>query len=103
MPRVGQPGSVTAAQLERLKLLGFEPTPQWSREEAALVLNAVGYLRGVVRAVKGSGEAPVELQNELLVFILGDAELRERVRTWTEGGEPPRDAHFERVAARIGR
>lgn len=102
MPRMGQPGTATPAQLERLQALSFEVSPHWSLEEAQLILNAVGYLRAVLRAVRGSGDAPVELQNELLVFILSDVALRERVTRWEEGDEPPRDACFARVAARIG-
>jgi hypothetical protein len=98
MPRFGVPGSVTREQRERLEKLGFDASGQWSREEAQLILDAVAYLREVIRAVRGPGEAPVELQNRLLVFILGDPELRERVRAWAGDGPPPRDPHFDRVA-----
>jgi hypothetical protein len=101
MPRVGEPGTVSREQLERLKSLGFEPSALWSREEAQLILDAVAYLREVIRAVRGPAEPPVELQNRLLVFILGDAELRERVGAWAGQGPVPRDPHFERVARMI--
>lgn len=106
MPRVGVPGTVSAEQLERMKALEFEPAAHWSREEADLILDAVAYLRAVLVAARGEASPPVELQNRLLVFILGDAELRAAVSAWGEarragGAEVPvaRDARFERVAA----
>jgi len=115
MPRVGTPGTVTKAQRERLKQEGFEPSTHWSVEEADLVLDSVTYLRGVWKKAVRKQDAPVEIQNELLAFILTDPEMREYVRRW--GGEfrergpkvrPafPRTKIFERVAAeaaRIGR
>ena len=99
MPRFGEPGTVTPEQLEHRHALGFEPSAHWSREEAELILHAVAYLREVLLAVKGPREAPIDLQNRLLVFILGDAELREAVRGWSGERPPGRDALFERVAA----
>jgi hypothetical protein len=60
----------------------------------------------VIREVRGEAEAPIELQNRLLVFVLSDAELRERVAAWGAarraqgpGVALERDAQFERVAA----
>ena len=38
--------------------------------------------REVLLVVKGPGESPIDLQNRLLVFILGDAPLFERVATF---------------------
>lgn len=105
MPRVGVAGTVTAEQLARLKAFEFEPSADWSREEADLILDAVDYLREVIRAVRGGVEAPIELQNRLLVFVLSDAALRERVAAWGAarrahgpGLALERDAQFERVA-----
>lgn len=102
MPRIGEPGTVSDEQLERLKALSFETSRHWSREEADLILDAVAYLRAVIAALRGPGEAPLELQNRLLAFILTDAELRKRVGGW--GKEPSaivRDAQFNRIAALI--
>ena len=106
MPRLGTPGTVTPEQLERMKALDFEPSAHWSREEADLILDAVAYLREVLR-LEGRADASVNVQNRLLVLILGDAELRGRVMAWGAerrgGAEAPvrRDAHFERVAAAL--
>jgi hypothetical protein len=103
MPRTGTPGTVTAEQLQQLQALNFEPARHWSREEAQLILDAVAYLREVIREVRGQGEAPVDLQNRLLLLILGDAELREAVKAWSADPYSTlrRDAHFDRVASLI--
>jgi hypothetical protein len=106
MPRIGTPGTVTPEQLERLKALEFEPASDWSREEADLLLHAVDYLRQVILAVRGDADPPIELQNRLLVFILSDAALRERVAAWAASGAAApleRDTEFERVATQARR
>lgn len=108
MPRVGAAGTVTREQLERLKALHFEVSPDWSREEADLILDAVDYLRAVIKLHSGQADPPLELQNRLLVLILGDAALRARLKAWGDerrarGTDPPvqRDELFERTAAAI--
>jgi hypothetical protein len=82
MPRIGKAGTITKGQLKALKTNYFEATKQWSFEEAALVLDAVTYLRAVCTQVAGKKLPPLELQNELLVFILKDKDLRDYVRNW---------------------
>jgi hypothetical protein len=84
MPRIGTPGTITDEQINALKGNLFEPTKEWSFEEAALVLDAVTYLRGVCKAVLGNEQPPLELQNALLAFILEDQDLRDYVRRWGE-------------------
>ncbi len=112
MPRYGTPGTVTKAQRERLKAEGFEPSHQWSVEEANIVLDTVIYLRGVWGKAVSRDEAPLEIQNHLLGFILTDTEMREYIRRWgTElrekgpDGKPsfPRTKIFERVASEAQR
>ena len=104
MPRIGEPGTIMDEQFERLEALGFEASRHWSREEAGLILDAVAYLRAVIAAVRGPGEAPLELQNTLLASILSDPELRQRARGWSsQPSAVVRDAQFDRVAARIDR
>lgn len=121
MPRVGEPGSLTFNQIKALQRNGFTPDRSWSREEAALILDAVGYLRIVCRSVAESedGPPPLEIQNELLRFILTQQDLREYVRKWgedlrregcnpieaAEEVPPPslaRNNQYERVAAKAG-
>ena len=82
MPRIGKPGTITKGQLKALKTNYFEATKQWSFEEAALVLDAVTYLRAVCKQFTGKKLPPIELQNELLVFILKDKDLRDYIRNW---------------------
>lgn len=102
MPRIGEPGTVSEEQLERLEALNFEASRHWSREEAALILDAVAYLRAVIAAVRGPGEAPLDLQNRLLALILTDPDLRRRVEGWSkESSAIVRDAQFDRIAALI--
>ena len=112
MPRLGTPGTVTKTQRERLQQEGFEPSRHWSVEEADLVLDTVNYLRGVWKKAVHRQDAPVEIQNELLAFILTDAEMREYIRRWgaelrEKGGDArpafPRTKIFERVAAEAAR
>lgn len=84
MPRIGEPHTMTPRQIRALKDNEFVFDRSWSREEAALVLDTVAYLRAACRRVTGSaGEPPpLEVQNELLRIILTDRELREHVRQW---------------------
>ncbi|MEX2643757.1 MAG: hypothetical protein WD270_09905 [Acetobacterales bacterium] len=98
MPRVGQPGSITDAQIDRLKANGFEPARTWSFEEAALVLDATDYLRAAILKATGDDEPPVEVQNVLLQFILSDDDLRNYVRAW---GERRREEGREREAPKL--
>ena len=84
MPRIGTPGTITDEQINALKGNFLEPTKEWSFEEAALILDSVTYLRGVCKGVLGNEQPPLELQNELLAFILEDQDLRDYVRRWGE-------------------
>ncbi len=90
MPRLGEPGSMTANQARALRRNNFQPDRQWSFEEAAVILDAVIYMRAVCRDVAGpdDGPPPLEVQNALLRFILTDQDLRDYVRKW---GETRRD------------
>lgn len=112
MPRVGEPGSMTANQARTLRRNNFEPDKQWSFEEAALILDAVSYMRAVCRDVAGpdDGPPPLEVQNAMLRFILTDQDLRDYVRKWGEvrrdegadddGDDPEliRNNQYERIA-----
>ena len=82
IPRIGKAGTITKGQLKALKSNYFETTKQWSFEEAALVLDALSYLRAVCTQVVGKKLPPIEVQNELLVFILKDKDLRDYVHNW---------------------
>jgi hypothetical protein len=84
MPRVGTPGSITFNQTLELKRNHFQPDKNWSEEEAALILDSVKYLRSVCRDIAGDedGPPPIEIQNELLRFILTEQDIREYVRKW---------------------
>ena len=82
MPRLGTPGTATPEQLARMRACHFDTAGGWSREEADLILDAVDYLRAALREQGRRGEAPLELQNRVLVFLLADDELRESVRRW---------------------
>lgn len=84
MPRIGTPGTITDEQIDALKRNLFEPSKEWSFEEAALVLDAVIYLRGVCMEVLGKEQLPFKLQNELLAFILESQDLRGYIRKWGE-------------------
>ena len=94
MPRIGEPGSITFNQIQALRANSFTPDRKWSREEAALILDAVKYLRAVCGDVgdEEDGAPPVEIQNELLRFILTQQDLRDHVRKW---GEDRRDAGLD--------
>jgi len=82
MPRIGVPRTITDEQFKRLKRNLFEPARDWSFEEAALILDAVTYLRAVYADVAGKREPPLEIQNELLAFILHDQDLCDYVIKW---------------------
>lgn len=86
MPRIGEPGTITENQARALRRNNFAPDKQWSFEEAALVLDAVVYLRTVCRDVadKDDGPPPLEIQNELLRLILTEQNLRDYIRKWGE-------------------
>jgi hypothetical protein len=86
MPRLGAPGTITYNQIQALSRNGFTPDKSWSREEAALILDAVTYLRAVCRTVAGDddGPPPVEVQNALLVVVLTTEDVRDYVRKWGE-------------------
>ncbi len=112
MPRFGVAGSITRWQMALLKENEFEPVRQWSKEEAQLVLDSVTYLRAAIRMVTGEAGAPIEVQNNILGFILGDDDLRDSVLDWGlnrtreeedagDNAELPADQTFERVADHI--
>jgi hypothetical protein len=84
MPRVGTPGSISFNQTQELKRNHFQPDKNWSREEAALILDSVKYLRAVCRDIAGGedGPPPIDIQNEVLRFILTEQDIREYVRKW---------------------
>ena len=94
MPRTGKPGSMTGNQERALRRNNFQPDRRWSFEEAAMILDAVIYMRAVCRDVAGpdDGPPPLEVQNALLLFILTDQDLRDYVRKW---GETRRDEGAE--------
>ena len=84
MPRLGTPGTITGEQINELKRTLFEPSKEWSFEEAALILDSVSYLRRVCKEVLGNEHPPLELQNELLAFMLENQDLRDYVCKWGE-------------------
>lgn len=116
MPRVGEPATITFNQIQELRRNNFTPDRNWSREEAALILDAVKYLRTVCRDIAGDedGPPPIDIQNELLRFILTEQDIREYVRKWgidrRDAGAPdyddddepdlPRNNQYDRVATR---
>ena len=112
MPRFGVPRTITREQMARLKENEFEPHRQWSKDEAQLILDSVTYLRAAIRMVTGESGAPIEIQNNILGFILGDEELRDDILDWglnrtqeeEDAGEEvelPPDETFEHVANHI--
>ena len=112
MPRFGVAGTITREQMARLKEHDFEPHRQWSKDEAQLIIDSVTYLRAAIRMVTLETGAPIEVQNNVLGFILGDDELRDDVLDWglnrtheeEDAGddvELPPDETFERVANHI--
>ena len=111
MPRLGQPGTITRAQMRSLAANDFQPSRQWSREEAQLILDALAYLRAAIKTVTGETRAPVEVQSKILGLILSDDDLRDYVLDWSRNLtreeedeaeiELPADDRFERVADAI--
>lgn len=111
MPRIGTPGTITEGQVETLTKNHFTLSPDWSFEEAALVLDTTAYLRAVFVDTTGGDYPSIVVQNELLQFILQDEDLRNHIRQWgdahrdmldrEESVSPPRDPSFERVARHI--
>lgn len=111
MPRVGKPGTITFNQMQELRHNNFTPDKNWSLEEAALILDAVAYMRAVCRNIAddADGPPPLEVQNDLLRFILTNQDIRDHVRVWgercrqgEENGdkipEPARNRQYDRVA-----
>jgi len=111
MPRLGTPGTITREQMQQLKDNDFVPEKLWSKEEAQLILDTVTYLRAVIYMVTGEASPPIEVQNEILKFILTDDELREYVYEWglnrtrEEDAAPQpvleRDEAYEKVEAAV--
>jgi hypothetical protein len=107
MPRFGKAGSITRDQMKALKDKDFEPSRIWSKEEAQLILDSVDYLRAVIARETGEEKPPMEVQNQVLAFILSDEELREflidRARNLTREEAargklaPEQDDHYARV------
>ena len=62
IPRIGVPGTITDEQFKALKRNLFEPSKDWSFEEAALILDAVTYLRAVYAEVAGKREPLLDVQ-----------------------------------------
>ena len=93
MPRLGTPGTITRDQIKQLKDNDFTLERQWSKEEAQLILDTVTYLRAVIYMVTDEASPPIEVQNEILKFILTDQELREYVYEW--GLNRTRDEHAD--------
>ncbi|MDC0033934.1 hypothetical protein OAJ57_05175 [Alphaproteobacteria bacterium] len=94
MPRFGERGSITFNQTKAMQQNNFEPDKTWSCEEANLILDAVKYLRAVCRDVGDSddGPPPLEIQNEMLRFILTEQDIRDFVRKW---GDDRREEGFD--------
>jgi hypothetical protein len=112
MPRMGTPGTISRQQMAALKENDFEPDRGWSHEEAQLILDSVTYLRATIRMVTGETGAPIEVQNNILAFILGEEVLRDSVLDWGlnrtrdeedagENVELPQDETFERIAGHV--
>ena len=108
MPRFGTPGTITREQMRALQQKDFQPLRQWSKEEAQLILDSVDYLRAAIKTVTGETDAPTEVQNRILGFILSDDGLREHILDWGRNRtreeedeaemEPLADDQFERLA-----
>ena len=92
IPRIGVPGTITQKQITALKRNLFQPSGDWSFEEAALILDTLSYLRAVCAEALGKREPPVEVQNELLASISEDQDLRDYVRKW---GKDRREAGID--------
>ena len=111
MPRIGDAGTITQEQIDALRDNRFEPSSEWSVEEAALVLDAVAYLRAVCEQTIDDPAPDLDIQNDLLAYILTEEDLRGYVRKWgadcraggSEDAPLERNHQFERVAARARR
>jgi hypothetical protein len=100
MPRTGRPGTATDEQVEALMALRVVPAPpcrdlhDYSREEAAAILDAIEFACEVAAQVTGGEdeEAPPEaltaLLNELVAETLSDEELRSFALRWARSGRP---------------
>lgn len=100
MPRTGRPGTATDEQVEALMALRIVPAPpcrdlhDYSREEAAAILDAIAFAREVASQVTGGEdeEAPPEaftaLLNDLVAETLSDDELRNFALRWARSGKP---------------
>jgi hypothetical protein len=100
MPRAGRPGTATDEQVEALMALRVVPAPpcrdlhDYSREEAAAILDAIAFAREVAAQVTGGEdeEAPAEaltaLLNDLVATTLSDDELRAFALRWARSGKP---------------
>ena len=84
MPRIGKPATMTSNQKKELLDNSFTPDPNWSEEEADLILDGVRYLRLVCSRISSQkdGEPPLEIQNALLKFILTEQDIRDHVKKW---------------------
>ena len=108
IPRIGVPGTITQEQITALERNLFQPSGDWSFEEAALILDTVSYLRAVCAKALGKREPPLQVQNELLAYMLQDQDLRDYVNEWSKNrrearidDKPPQlkhNDHYERVA-----
>lgn len=100
MPRTGRPGTATDEQVEALMALRVVPAPpcrdlhDYSREEAAAILDAIAFAREAAAQVTGGEdeEAPPEaltaLLNDLVATTLSDDELRVFALRWARSGKP---------------
>ena len=90
MPRAGTPATLTFNQIKALQDNSFTPDKNWSKEEAALILDAVKYLRAVCRDISDDddGDPPLDTQNAILRYILTEQDIRDFIRKW---GEDRRD------------
>jgi len=103
MPRIGKPGTITAEQIKTLEANRFEPSDDWSTEEARLVLDALAYARAVLAATTGRREHDIEVQNQVYAFVLRDDAIREYVRTERPVAPLPRNEYYEQVTAFVRR
>lgn len=110
MPRTGTPGTVTPDQLKALRANNFEPSRLWSREEAGLILDALALGRAAIEDETGESDAPLEVQNKVLHFVLGDDELRASLLDWqrnrtredeARGALLPKDESYSRIRAYV--
>jgi len=111
MPRLGSPGTITRDQMRQLKENDFEPSRVWSKEEAQLILDTVTYLRAVIYMATEEADPPIDVQNQLLKFILTDDGLRDYVCEWglnrtrdDESAPQPvlaKNEHYAKVEAEV--